>query len=139
MKVQGGCHCGALTYEAEIDPAKVSLCHCTDCQVLTGTAFSAFVPVPRDAFRLKGTPRTYVKTAESGSRRVQAFCGECGTRIYAAAEFDPPAFNVRLGTMAQRAQLAPQAQFWCRSAMPWLKTLDTAPGFEKQTPAAVGR
>ena len=139
MKVHGGCHCGALTFEAEVDPAKVALCHCTDCQVLTGTAFSAFVPVPKDAFRLSGTPKTYVKTAESGNRRVQAFCGDCGTRIFAAAEIDPPAFNVRNGTIAQRAALAPKAQFWCRSAVPWAPRLDGVPRLEKQTPAAVGR
>jgi hypothetical protein len=139
MKVQGGCHCGALAFEAEIDPAKVSVCHCTDCQVLTGTAFSAFVPVPKEAFRMKGVPKIYVKTAESGSRRAQAFCGTCGTRIYAAAEFDPPAYNVRVGTIVERAQLAPKGQFWCRSAMPWLGSLAEVPGSQTQTPAALGR
>ena len=39
MKITGGCHCGAITYEAEVDPGKVSVCHCTDCQTLTGSAF----------------------------------------------------------------------------------------------------
>ena len=41
MKVTGGCHCGHITYEAEVDPATVRVCHCTDCQKLTGTAFRA--------------------------------------------------------------------------------------------------
>ncbi|HYD55827.1 MAG TPA: GFA family protein [Burkholderiales bacterium] len=72
MRVHGGCHCGAITYEAEIDPSRVALCHCADRQVMTGTAFSTFVPVPREAFRLNGTPKIYVKTAESGNRRAQA-------------------------------------------------------------------
>jgi len=36
MKVQGSCHCGRITYEAEVDPGRVSLCHCTDCQTVTG-------------------------------------------------------------------------------------------------------
>jgi hypothetical protein len=39
MKIDGGCHCGYITYEAEADPDKTSICHCTDCQHLTGTAF----------------------------------------------------------------------------------------------------
>ena len=38
MKIDGGCHCGAIAYEAEVDPEKTSICHCTDCQQLTGTA-----------------------------------------------------------------------------------------------------
>jgi hypothetical protein len=43
MKVQGRCHCGKITYEAELDPAAVASCHCTDCQMLTGTAYRVSV------------------------------------------------------------------------------------------------
>ena len=32
MKLHGSCHCGAVTFEAEADPEKASICHCTDCQ-----------------------------------------------------------------------------------------------------------
>jgi len=27
MKIDGGCHCGYITYEAEADPEKVGICH----------------------------------------------------------------------------------------------------------------
>ena len=37
MKIQGGCHCGKISYEAEIDPEKVAICHCTDCQSGSGS------------------------------------------------------------------------------------------------------
>ena len=33
MKVHGSCHCGQITYEADVDPERVGLCNCTDCQV----------------------------------------------------------------------------------------------------------
>ena len=86
MKVTGGCHCGHITYEAEVDPATVRVCHCTDCQRLTGTAFRANIASLPGTFRLKsGTPKIYIKTAESGNKRAHAFCPECGTPIYAAA------------------------------------------------------
>ena len=125
MQIDGSCHCGNITYEADIDPAKVAICHCTDCQVLSGSAFTMFVPVPKEAFRLRGgPPATYVKTAESGSKRAQAFCPACGTRVYASAPVDPPVFNLRVGTIRQRAQLRPQAQMWCRSALDWVMDLD---------------
>jgi hypothetical protein len=123
VKIDGACHCGSITYEAEIDPEKVGVCHCTDCQTLAGSAFVAFVPVPREKFRLRGEPRIYVKTAESGNRRAQAFCPQCGTRLYAAAEKDAPVFNIRVGTVRQRAQLTPKLQLWCRSALPWVHDL----------------
>jgi len=129
MRVDGGCHCGKITYEADIDPEKAGLCHCTDCQTLTSSAFSLFVPVAKENFRLRGEPRVYVKTAESGNRRAQAFCPECGTRIYASAEKDPLVFNLRLGTVRQRA---PRAQIWCRSALPWVNGLSSVPQHAKQ-------
>lgn len=132
MRIDGGCHCGKLTYEADVDPEKVGLCHCTDCQTLTGSAFSAFVPVPKEAFRLRGEPRLYVKTAESGNRRAQAFCFECGTRLYASAEHDPQVFNLRIGTARQRAALVPKNQLWCRSALPWVMHLSTVKQHAKQ-------
>ena len=38
MHVTGKCHCGKIAYEAELDPAGVAICHCSDCQMLTGSA-----------------------------------------------------------------------------------------------------
>jgi|tagenome__1003787_1003787.scaffolds.fasta_scaffold20790291_3 hypothetical protein len=32
MKIDGSCHCGAVRCTAQINPDKVTLCHCTDCQ-----------------------------------------------------------------------------------------------------------
>jgi hypothetical protein len=125
MRIDGGCHCGLISYEAQIEPEKVGVCHCTDCQALSGSAFAVFVPVPKEAFRLRGEPKIYVKTAQSGNRRAQAFCPQCGSRIYASAEKDPQVFNLRLGTVRQRAALAPQTQVWCRSALPWVMNLRT--------------
>ena len=42
MKIDGSCHCGNITYTAEIDPENVGLCHCTDCQTLSGSAARVF-------------------------------------------------------------------------------------------------
>ena len=45
MKVDGHCLCGYLSYEAEVDQNLVEICNCTDCQVLSGSAFRVNVPV----------------------------------------------------------------------------------------------
>ncbi|HJS78077.1 MAG TPA: GFA family protein [Burkholderiales bacterium] len=132
MRIDGSCHCGRITYEADIDPDKVGVCHCTDCQTLSGSAFVVYVPVPKEALTLRGEPKLYVKTAESGSRRAQAFCPECGTRIYASADTDPQVFNLRIGTVHQRASLAPKTQLWCRSALPWTMDLGSIKRHAKQ-------
>jgi len=67
MKVEGRCHCGRITYTATVDPEKVGICHCTDCQMLTGSAYRVSVPVPRESFSLlTGEPKIYI--ASSGNR-----------------------------------------------------------------------
>ena len=67
MQVQGSCHCGHISYEAQIDPSKVFVCHCTDCQTLSGSAFRVVVFCPESSFRLTNAkPKIYIKVAESG-------------------------------------------------------------------------
>ena len=52
MKIDGQCHCGYIRYEAEIDPEKVAICNCTDCQTLSGSAFRTVVPSNKGSFKL---------------------------------------------------------------------------------------
>jgi hypothetical protein len=88
MKIDGRCHCGCITYEAEIDPAKVMICHCTDCQTLSGSAFRTVAFSREGSFKLlSGELKIYVKTSESGTKRPQSFCPECGTPMRSACLF----------------------------------------------------
>jgi hypothetical protein len=134
MKLDGACHCGAIAYEAEIDPADVRICHCTDCQTLSGSAFRVVVSAVDGSFRLlSGRPKVYVKTAESGARRAQAFCPDCGTPIYATSAGEgPKVYGLRVGTIRQRAELRPRQQYWCRSALGWAMDLGAIPRVDRQ-------
>lgn len=135
MKIDGGCQCGAITFEAEIDEKQVNVCHCTDCQAFSGSAFRVSVPAPAKEFKLKsGTPKAYVKTAESGNKRVQMFCPTCGTHLYTTAQDKPDAtpYRLRLGAIRQRGALKPVSQIWCRSALPWAQNISGLPRREGQ-------
>lgn len=135
MKIDGACHCGFITFEAEVDPANVSVCHCTDCQTLSGGPYRASVPAPPDKFKiLSGEPAKYVKTAESGNKRVQAFCPKCGSPIYAGAVDNPAApVNIRVGIVRQRDDLVPKKQIWGRSRQSWVDSLASILRWEKQS------
>ncbi|MBC8242071.1 MAG: GFA family protein [Alphaproteobacteria bacterium] len=129
MKIDGGCHCGNITYEAEVDPEKAAICHCTDCQSMSGSAFRTVVLSFEDAFTLlSGEPKMYIKTGGSGAKRIQAFCPDCGSQIYATAIGDgPKIYGLRLGTVRQRDELPPKRQIWHRSAQKWLPNLGSIP------------
>src|SRR6185436_2558231 len=84
--VTGRCHCGEISYRAIVDPSTARVCHCTDCQAQSGTAYRANVTTKgKEFWLLTGKPTFYLRTADSGKKRVQAFCPNCGSPVYAHA------------------------------------------------------
>ena len=134
MRVQGSCHCGAITYEAEVDPSSSHICNCADCQMLTGSGFRVTVHAPKTTFRLlTGNPRVYVKTADSGTKRRHSFCPNCGTPVHSSADTDDPqSYSLRVGCLRQRAELPPRKRNWLRSAMAWAQDVSALPANDTQ-------
>jgi len=138
MRIDGACHCGFIKIEGEADLEKTQVCHCTDCQTGTGSAFRVSIPVPGDTFKMTGQPAIYLKTtADSGRPRVQAFCPKCGSPLYSTTPGDgvQASYTVRVGILRQRDQLIPRRQIWFRSARPWVTQLAAIPKNDKQPPA----
>lgn len=127
MKIDGGCHCGEITYEAEVNPDNVIICHCTDCQTISGAPYRVNVPVLTARFRLNGAPRTYRKVGDGGDTVATAFCATCGTALYSSKGETPAFVFLRLGGVRQRAELAPRRQGFCRSALPWALDIREVP------------
>ena len=134
MKIDGQCHCGDVRFVAEIDPTEVSICHCTDCQTLTGSPFRVTVLTARANVRLTGTPpKIYTKPGESGRKRLQYFCPECGTPLFTTGEGEDGAvWGIRWGSIRQRRELVPSRQIWCRSVVPWLDRIASLPRHETE-------
>jgi len=92
MKIDGRCHCGYVSFEAEADPETTTICNCTDCQAMSGAPLRAVITTRPGTFvLLSGEPTEYRKTAESGAVRPQGFCQRCGTAIYSTSVGDDPA------------------------------------------------
>ena len=119
LPLTGGCYCGAIRYEVNARPFAVTICHCRDCQRLTGSAFSMPLFVPRPAFVLiKGKTKAWQRVSDSGRKSLQHFCAECGTRLYTEPA-NPNVMNIRAGTLDDTSWLEPAAQVWTKSAQPW--------------------
>jgi len=101
--------------------------------MLTGSAYRVNVPAAKENFVLHtGKPSSYLKTADSGNKRMHTFCGNCGTPVYSSAATDPQSFSLRVGCLDERAQLPPKRQIWCGSAVPWSIDLKLVPSLGKQ-------
>lgn len=133
MNIDGGCLCGAVKWRANINPNMVGICHCTQCQINSASAFQWTALVPAEDFELlSGQLKAYVKTSESGNKRALSFCPDCGTTIHGSDVEATKAYSLRFGNCRQREQLEPKFQLWCRSAMPWTKNLDVGTKIEEQ-------
>jgi hypothetical protein len=130
MHITGGCHCGHVRYEAEIDPERISICHCTDCQTLTGSPFRITALTTKDRVTLTAaTPKIYRKTGGSGRIRLMHFCAECGAPLFGGGEDGVSNdLGVRWGSIDQRTELTPKRQIWCGSAVPWVGVVPDLPG-----------
>ena len=130
MHIDGQCHCGEIRYSATIDSERVSICHCTDCQTLTGSPYRVSVfATPEDVRIMSGKPKSYRKTGDSGRIRLMLFCENCGTPLFACDEDQTKGrWSLRWGSIAQRHEFRPTRQIWCRSAEPWIGDLAALPG-----------
>jgi hypothetical protein len=125
MRIDGACHCGNVAFAADVDPETSRICHCTDCQTMSGSLFRANIQAAAEGFRLvRGSPKFYIKTADSGAQWAQAFCPDCGTELYATSPNNPTSYSLRVGTIAQRAMFRPRRQIWCQSKLPWTSEVD---------------
>ena len=134
MNITGNCHCGNLAYRATVDPQKVFVCHCTDCQSISGSPYRWVAVVPEENFELlSGEPKIYKKNADSGDISLQVFCPDCASPLYSTVEKDGPRnFNIRLGTANERDQLKPIGQIWHSSSQNWATNIPETQTREKQ-------
>ncbi|NWG91124.1 MAG: GFA family protein [Parvularculaceae bacterium] len=118
----GGCACGALRYELAAPPLMIYNCHCTNCQKITGSAFTVAAAVPEAALTfVKGAPKRVEWNADSGNRRFGLFCGDCGTRIANGQVPSIGMLSLRAGTFDDTGWVEPVGDIWTKSAQKWVK------------------
>lgn len=135
MKCEGACHCGNIEYTVEITPEMIGICHCRDCQIISGSAFRmATAAVPGSFHITKGEPTYYAKTAESGSVRRMAFCGTCGTHIASTPDIgvEGSFISVRVASLKNFADLRPAGEIWCQSKVSWMPDVEGTLKFDRE-------
>ena len=134
MQVDGSCHCGSIEYRAEIDPERVIVCHCTDCQKQAGTAFSEVGISRRDGLQVTGELQTFSHPGSSGQMVNRKFCGRCGSPILTdtAAAREQGIVFIKAGTLDKADDLAPTVHFWTQSAHQWFTLPDGVTCLEQQ-------
>jgi len=104
MKVSGGCHCGAVRFEAELSPAPVPALDC-NCSVCRMTGFM-HVMVPHEQFELV-TGRDALTSYRFGTGTAEhLFCRDCGVKSFYQPRSHPEAWSVNANCLERPVELA---------------------------------
>lgn len=132
--ITGGCLCGAVRYRTEAAPLFAGVCHCTDCQRTSGSAFACEVGVPKDGLVVTGEVRVFSNKGDSGGGVHRGFCPTCGATLLVEVDAMPGAVLLTMGTMDDKTIIAPQMHLYCASAQPWVALPQDIPTFPKMPP-----
>lgn len=130
-EITGGCLCGQIRYSTSAEPIFSGVCHCTNCQKESGTAFTVVIAVPSPALSIQGTPKTFTKKGDSGKEVVSKFCPNCGSTLLSEPELMAGVSIIRAGTLDDTSTLKPQMEIYCDSAQPWVSLGGGLPKFPK--------
>ncbi len=135
-KLDGHCLCGKTTYVCDGEPMATLLCHCTDCQRQTGTAFSIVVGVERETLQIDGPIGSFKTVGEDTEENVvRQFCSACGSPIVSLPDATPDLAFIKAGTLNDKSWLEPEMEIWKRSAHPYVSFDEENRGvFERSVP-----
>ena len=127
------CRCGQVRVACTGEPIRVSVCHCRQCKVRSGSAFAAQVRFPAEQVRIEGeaNAKMWQYTGASGNTADFFFCGTCGSPILSDLPSQQGLHFIKAGTLDDVTALDPKMHFWTASAQPWVRYADDAVKFDK--------
>jgi hypothetical protein len=96
----GGCLCGAIRYSVGAAPVRVTICHCTFCQKITGSAYLVEPVFRKEDVSFSGAePKAFVHRSDGSGMKVSVhFCEKCATKIHLGLERSPDVWGLFGGT-----------------------------------------
>ena len=119
-KHTGGCHCGKIKLETDLDPMLVSMCNCGRCRTLFG-AVALGAMYADEEVSVVGETKAYEFIGGSGMQVVNHFCADCGCRIYSVAESFPGMEAFVVGAFDNATSFQPKGEIFTNYKLPWLK------------------
>ena len=127
-KIQGGCHCGHVSWEFELPVKTVVKCHCNNCRKLQGSDYSSWIVVPKSQFKVN-SGREEISTYHFSEVSQKYFCANCGSTVYGInGKHFPTDFMVPLGEVDNYSEdLAPKIQVYSKYKAEWVHIHDDEP------------
>jgi len=118
QKVTGGCLCGAVRYAVSGPFTGFYLCHCKQCQKLTGSAFASNISAhPQTIEWLEGAQ--HVSAYQHPTREFsRAFCCLCGSALPFVNK-SGTSLIIPAGSLDEQPAIEPQANIFSAEEARW--------------------
>lgn len=124
----GGCQCGRVRYEVDVENDEAYLCHCRMCQRATGGVSIAFMNAPQTAVRWAGEGPDWFQSSPIAHR---PFCSRCGTPL-GFSFLDGTNIDLTVGSFDDPYRFKPKHHFAVESRHEaWIDTRDL-PGYRTE-------
>ncbi|CAH0047683.1 unnamed protein product [Clonostachys solani] len=127
----GSCICNKVKFSFTGEPKQAALCHCRQCQKLSGSAFTYNLLVPREDFKwTSGSPKVSSFVQESGMIVEYSFCPDCATIMAKQTEKEDfkPFYLIQAGTLdGYENKKKPDAEFWVSRKADWVQPIQGVP------------
>lgn len=120
-KLTGGCLCGAVRYQIMDKLNRFYLCHCQQCQQLTGSAFAAnLFTEPQNIKWLSGEEK--ISHYQHPSREFsKAFCNTCGSALPFVNK-SGRSLIIPAGSLFETVEKIPDANIFVSEKQHWLNS-----------------
>ncbi|MGI9355668.1 MAG: GFA family protein, partial [Rhizobiaceae bacterium] len=129
---EGECTCGHVRYRVTSDPLIVHACHCRGCQKNSGSAFA--INALYEAHRVtlvSGEIEEITVPTPSGTGQDIARCAVCKVAVWSNYNMGGALRKfirfIRVGTLDDPDQLAPDVHIYTCSKQPWVTLPDKDP------------
>lgn len=118
------CMCRKLKVTAQGEPVRISVCHCLECQLRTGSVFGAQARFPTQSVQVDGKYNTHIRHVddEDGCDRIlYHFCPSCGSTVFYVIESNPSVTGIPIGAFADPSFPAPKFSVYEARKHSWVE------------------
>jgi hypothetical protein len=121
-RFEGRCQCGQARYRVAGETIAFFICHCTECQRQSASAFGMALWLRSFSKQVFGGELSaWSRTTPSGKQLVGEFCSRCGTRVFHQVADQADILSIKPGTLDATLDVEPVAHIWTSSAHSWVQ------------------
>lgn len=126
--MKGGCHCRNIRFEAICEPFDIDICHCRDCQIITGSAIGVWMDFKTEQVTWSNN---LITEYQSSTNVFRGFCPKCGSTLSYRNSKYPEYITLCVTSLDDPDIVSPKYHIYTDSQVKWLTIEDNCKRYTK--------